>query len=79
MPGPMSAAWEPLVTVLRRRPPALPLHLPAHGRGRALASPLRRLLRLSPGRWDLPELPVGVYLLRWEQAGRFGTKRIVVQ
>ena len=53
----MSAAWEPLVSVLRRPPPALPLHLPAHGRGRALASPLRRLLRLPPGRWDLPELP----------------------
>jgi lysine decarboxylase len=38
-------------------PPALPLHLPAHGRGRALAPALRRLLRQAPGRWDLPELP----------------------
>ena len=35
----------------------LPLHLPAHGRGRALAPGLRRLLRQPPGRWDLPELP----------------------
>jgi lysine decarboxylase len=38
-------------------PPPLPLHLPAHGRGRALAPALRRLLRQPPGRWDLPELP----------------------
>ena len=38
------------------RPP-LALHLPAHGRGRALAPGLRRLLRQAPGRWDLPELP----------------------
>ncbi|MEY4359850.1 MAG: Orn/Lys/Arg decarboxylase family 1 [Cyanobacteriota bacterium] len=38
-------------------PPPLPLHLPAHGRGHALAPALRRLLRLPPGRWDLPELP----------------------
>ena len=37
--------------------PALPLHLPAHGRGRALAPGLRRLLGQAPGRWDLPELP----------------------
>ncbi|MFM2081258.1 MAG: hypothetical protein RLZZ124_1580 [Cyanobacteriota bacterium] len=35
----------------------LPLHLPAHGRGRGLAPGLRRLLRQRPGRWDLPELP----------------------
>jgi lysine decarboxylase len=35
----------------------LALHLPAHGRGRALAPGLRRLLRQPPGRWDLPELP----------------------
>ena len=35
----------------------LPLHLPAHGRGRGLAPGLRRLLRHSPGSWDLPELP----------------------
>ncbi|MCP9793229.1 lysine decarboxylase [Vulcanococcus limneticus] len=40
----------------RRRPP-LDLHLPAHGRGRALAPPLAALLRRSPGSWDLPELP----------------------
>ncbi|MBM5822937.1 MAG: lysine decarboxylase [Cyanobacteria bacterium K_Offshore_surface_m2_011] len=35
----------------------LALHLPAHGRGRALAPDLRRLLRQPPGSWDLPELP----------------------
>ncbi|MEA5442318.1 aminotransferase class I/II-fold pyridoxal phosphate-dependent enzyme [Cyanobium gracile] len=35
----------------------LALHLPAHGRGRALAPALRRLLRQPPGSWDLPELP----------------------
>jgi len=36
---------------------ALPLHLPAHGRGRGLAPGLQRLLRQPPARWDLPELP----------------------
>lgn len=36
---------------------ALPLHLPAHGRGRGLPPALRRLLRRCPGSWDLPELP----------------------
>ena len=35
----------------------LPLHLPAHGRGRGLAPELRRLLRRPPASWDLPELP----------------------
>jgi len=35
----------------------LDLHLPSHGRGRALPPPLRRLLRRRPGSWDLPELP----------------------
>lgn len=35
----------------------LALHLPAHGRGRALPPALRRLLRQPPGSWDLPELP----------------------
>ncbi len=39
----------------RRRP--LALHLPAHGRGRALAPELTALLRRPPGSWDLPELP----------------------
>ncbi|WP_216900192.1 aminotransferase class I/II-fold pyridoxal phosphate-dependent enzyme [Synechococcus sp. CCY 9618] len=39
------------------RPAPLALHLPAHGRGRALAPELRRLLRQRPGSWDLPELP----------------------
>jgi lysine decarboxylase len=38
------------------RPGPLALHLPAHGRGRALAPALRRLLRQPPGSWDLPEL-----------------------
>ena len=38
------------------RPP-LHLHLPAHGRGRALAPALAALLRERPGSWDLPELP----------------------
>ncbi|CAK6701249.1 lysine decarboxylase [Synechococcus sp. CBW1107] len=46
-----------LLERLLARPPQLPLHLPAHGRGRALAPPLHQLLRQSPGRWDLPELP----------------------
>ncbi len=36
---------------------SLPLHLPAHGRGRGLAPELGRLLRQRPGCWDLPELP----------------------
>ena len=35
----------------------LPLHLPAHGRGRGLAPGLSRLLRRAPACWDLPELP----------------------
>ena len=48
---------EPLLRALAERPPALPLHLPCHGRGRGLAPGLRRLLRLLPGVWDLPELP----------------------
>ena len=47
---------EPLLAVLRQRAP-LPLHLPSHGRGAALAPELRRLLRQRPGSWDLPELP----------------------
>ncbi len=33
------------------------LHLPVHGRGQALPPALKRLLRQSPGSWDLPELP----------------------
>ena len=43
--------------MLTARPPALPLHLPAHGRGRGLAPGLARLLRRRGGIWDLPELP----------------------
>ncbi len=43
--------------MLRARAPLLPLHLPAHGRGRGLPHGLQALLRRPPGRWDLPELP----------------------
>ena len=43
----------PLLGPDRRRP----LHLPVHGRGRALPPALKRLLRQPPGSWDLPELP----------------------
>lgn len=48
-----------LLALLGARGPRglLPLHLPAHGRGRGLAPALRRLLSRSPGSWDLPELP----------------------
>ena len=46
-----------LLPRLRQRPPELPLHLPAHGRGRALAPGLRDLLRGGGAGWDLPELP----------------------
>jgi lysine decarboxylase len=46
----------PLLEVLAGKA-ALPLHLPAHGRGRGLAPALQRLLRRPPGSWDLPELP----------------------
>ncbi|MFN6356621.1 MAG: lysine decarboxylase [Cyanobacteriota bacterium] len=35
----------------------LPLHLPAHGGGRALPGSLRSVLRRAPGSWDVPELP----------------------
>ncbi|MFM8260597.1 MAG: aminotransferase class I/II-fold pyridoxal phosphate-dependent enzyme [Vulcanococcus sp.] len=50
---------EPLLSRLMAAPPRglLPLHLPAHGRGRGLAPGLSRLLRRSPAAWDLPELP----------------------
>jgi len=51
------ADGEPLLRALADPAPALPLHLPSHGRGRSLAPGLRRLLRLVPGSWDLPELP----------------------
>ncbi len=53
----MADSWRPLRSVLRARPPALPLHLPAHGRGRGLAPGLAALLRRAPASWDLPELP----------------------
>jgi len=46
-----------LKQLLQGRRPRLPLHLPAHGRGRALAPALAQLLRQIPGSWDLPELP----------------------
>ncbi|QPN64193.1 aminotransferase class I/II-fold pyridoxal phosphate-dependent enzyme [Synechococcus sp. CBW1004] len=48
---------HPLLALLQAPPPALPLHLPAHGRGRALTPELAALLRRRPGSWDLPELP----------------------
>lgn len=51
------AGEPPLLRALRAPAPPLPLHLPAHGRGRGLAPGLARLLRQPPGRWDLPELP----------------------
>jgi lysine decarboxylase len=53
----MADPWGPLWAVLSARAPLLPLHLPAHGRGRGLAPGLAALLRQAPGRWDLPELP----------------------
>lgn len=46
-PAPWTPPWSRL----------LPLHLPAHGRGRGLAPELAGLLRQPPGCWDLPELP----------------------
>ena len=46
----------PLLEALEAKA-ALPLHLPAHGRGRGLTPALQRLLRRAPGSWDLPELP----------------------
>ncbi|MFN9546419.1 MAG: lysine decarboxylase [Cyanobacteriota bacterium] len=46
----------PLLPVLETRA-RLPLHLPAHGQGRALPASLRRLLQRAPGSWDCPELP----------------------
>lgn len=46
----------PLLPALTALPP-LPLHLPAHGQGRALPASLRQVLRRAPGSWDLPELP----------------------
>lgn len=48
---------HPLLTLLQAPPAALPLHLPAHGRGRGLTPELAALLRRRPGSWDLPELP----------------------
>jgi len=55
---------EPLEQALLARSRALALHLPAHGRGHGLAPGLVRLLRRSPGSWDLPELPaIGAPLL----------------
>ena len=46
-----------MLEALTARAPRLPLHLPAHGRGRALPPALASLLRQPPARWDLPELP----------------------
>ncbi|MFO0015120.1 MAG: lysine decarboxylase [Synechococcaceae cyanobacterium] len=52
-----ASPWWPLRRQLLAPPPPLPLHLPAHGRGRGLAPGLAQLLRRPPGSWDLPELP----------------------
>jgi len=48
---------HPLLALLQASPPPLPLHLPAHGRGRGLTPELNALLRRRPASWDLPELP----------------------
>ena len=48
---------HPLLALLQAPAPALPLHLPTHGRGRGLTPDLAALLRRRPGSWDLPELP----------------------
>lgn len=50
-------AGHPLLALLQAPPPALALHLPAHGRGRGLTPELTALLHRRPGSWDLPELP----------------------
>lgn len=55
-PANRSRPTAPLLPLLEGQV-LLPLHLPAHGRGRALPPSLRRLLRRTPGSWDLPELP----------------------
>ena len=55
--APQGVPSPSLLEALSRRAPRLPLHLPAHGRGRGLAPGLRQLLQLGPGSWDLPELP----------------------
>ena len=47
----------PSLLKLLRPDRRLALHLPVHGRGAALPPRLKRLLRQSPGSWDLPELP----------------------
>jgi lysine decarboxylase len=51
-----SPPTAPLLPLVPRRG-SLPLHLPAHGQGRALPPTLRRLLDRAPGSWDCPELP----------------------
>lgn len=57
--GPSAKSVRPTAALLPclEAPPNLPLHLPAHGQGRALPARLRRVLRRAPGSWDLPELP----------------------
>ena len=47
----------PSLLELLRPDRRLALHLPVHGRGAALPPLMQRLLRQSPGSWDLPELP----------------------
>ena len=57
--GPSAESVRPTAPLLPalEAPPHLPLHLPAHGQGRALPASLRKVLRRAPGSWDLPELP----------------------
>ena len=57
--GPSAKSFRPTAALLPclEAPPNLPLHLPAHGQGRALPPSLRQVLRRAPGSWDLPELP----------------------
>ncbi|MFO7628046.1 MAG: lysine decarboxylase [Prochlorococcaceae cyanobacterium] len=80
----LDALTSPRFWPLARRPAPLPLHLPAHGRGRGLAPALRRLLRQPPGSWDLPELPAiggpleaggAVAAAQRRQAERLGAER----
>ncbi len=56
---------------LLTRYPSKTLFLPAHGRGKALPLEIRKLLKRSPGIWDLPELPdIGTPLEELGAVGR---------
>ena len=52
----LTALETPLLPLLQPRSGDW-LHLPSHGRGRALPGSMRRLLKGPAGSWDLPELP----------------------